>query len=143
MADIRRLARLARVREVERRRAAELAAASGGEHDRLRALARRSSELTADYAARRDPLDGAALAALLGFRCELASLSTRASSDADAARQLADRARHALATAQRRRDLVGEQLEARQREAEQRDDARQILAQSLNSAGRTPPLRRN
>jgi hypothetical protein len=143
MADAHRLARLARVREVERRRAAELAAASGGEHERLRALAHRSQELSSHYAERIDSLDGGALASLFAFRIELTALSSRATSDADVARAHAERARLALGAAQRRLDLVGEHIEQQQRQAEQRDEARQILAQSLNSGGRSTQAHRN
>ena len=138
MADARRLARLARVREVERRRAAEQAAASGGHHDRLRALAERSHDLATSYAARGDACDGATLAGLFGFRREMSMLSARAADDAQLAGLHADQARLALSAAQRRRDLVGDRLEREKQENEKRRDAlAPILARSLNKRGET------
>lgn len=144
MADERRLARLARVREVERRRAAQQAAASGGEHDRMRALVTRSGDLAANYAARGDACDGASLGALFAFRQELATLNARASGDAETARLMADRARLALAAAQRRRDMVDERLELERRTISQRIERAPDLARSVNRRGRTmSPARRN
>jgi len=138
MADARRLARLARVREVERRRAAEQAAASGGHHDRLRALAERSEDLASSYARRGDACDGATLAGLFGFRREMAALSARAAGDAQLAGLQADQARLALSAAQRRRDLVGERLEREKHDADKRHNAADpVLARSLNRRGDT------
>ena len=137
MADARRvgrLARLERIREVERRRAAEQAASSGTAHDRLHTLAERSRDLARSYAERENMPDGAELAALLAFRRELSALSTRASSDAEIARVRAENARFALSSAQHRRDLVSQKLEVARRLAtiERYDPASGNLARSLN-----------
>ena len=139
MADQARLARLARVREVERRRAGVEAAASGGAHDQARALSIRSRELARSYGTRAHAEDGASLAALLGFREQLDLLSTRTSSDAETARLLAERARCALAVAEKRRDLVAERLTHERRSAEQRIEVRD-LAQDMNSGRATRAL---
>lgn len=141
MADPRRLerlARLGRVREVERQRAAGEAAASGSQHDRLHALARRSSDLAQSYAAREDALDGAGLAVLFSFRSELNDLTKRASGDAENARIMAERARLALNAAQRRRDLVDDRLEREKQAAIRQLHARNTdLARTLNKRGKT------
>ena len=136
MADALQLARLARVREVQRRQAGEAAAASGARHDRLRGLANRSRDLADGYASRLDVPDGAALTALLTFHREIGNLNARAVDDAQAALIAADQARLALSTAQQRCDLVRDRLELSQSaELQRRGPDMPHLAQSLNRRG--------
>ena len=144
MVDAGKLARLARLREIERRRAAEIAAAAGGRHDRLDDLAGRSRALELGYAAREDACDGAALGALLAFRNELSALSRRAHDDADVARLAAEHAQLAFAASQRRRDLVDERLvEARAQLAERRiEPPGPNLARSVNRRSTAKPIDR-
>ncbi len=106
-----RLERVARLRAVDRLRAVERVASSGQQLDRLAMLAERSDRLLRDYDNPAATATGGMLANHLLFRGRLADLSSRTASDAQDAERQVEAARHHLAAADRRSELVDERLQ--------------------------------
>lgn len=104
------LARIERVRVVERQLARVRLAEAQSESRRMAELAARSRNLLAGYAGTGDALDGAGLGTLLAFRSGLAGLvQSSASMDAAAAAQ-SEEVRDSLAAADHRLDLIQRRL---------------------------------
>ena len=107
--ELRRLARLLRLEKI-RAHAKQAAAREAAEAEmtlaQLDALASRTGRLLADYSARSDAVDGAALRAVAAFRSGLSGVSDTATADATQARGIADEKHAALALAERRRQVV-------------------------------------
>lgn len=103
-----RLQRLERVRAIAKQTAAQEAAAAEGTLAQLEALAERTRRLAADYAARIEARDGAALQQLGRFAGGLQAIYANTASDAAQARRIADGKMAELAVAERRRSIVEE-----------------------------------
>lgn len=121
-----RLQRLERVRAIAKQAAAAEVARAEGTLAQLQALAARTGNLAADYAARSDARDGSELLRLARFSGGLQGVRTRTLADAARAEDLADRRQIELAQAERRRAAVEERaIEA---------------ARELAAKGKTPIL---
>ena len=121
-----RLQRLERVRAIAKQAAAQDAAAAEGTLAQLEALAERTRQLAADYAARNEAQDGAALQQLGRFAGGLQAIYTNTASDAAQARRIADGKMAELAIAERRRSIVEEHANKK--------------ARSIANRGETPSL---
>ena len=121
-----RLQRLERVRAIAKQAAAQEAAAAEGTLAQLEALAERTRRLAADYAARNEAQDGAALQQLGRFAGGLQAIYTTTASDAVQARRIADSKMADLAIAERRRSIV--------------EDHANKKARSIANRGETPSL---
>ncbi len=111
-----RLARLVRLREVDRHQAATHMAQQSAEHERHRATAQRAKSLAAIYRVLSERSDGQTLAGSLAMRGQVATLEARASRDERCARITAEQASDALAAARRRHELTADRLALRARE---------------------------
>jgi hypothetical protein len=100
------LARIERVRVVERHLARARLAEAQAERRRMTELAGRSRALLAGYASSDGVLDGARLSALLGFRSGLAELARSSAKMDHAAAVTSDELRGTLAMADHRLDLI-------------------------------------
>lgn len=101
-----RLQRLEKVRAIAKQTAAREAAEAESTLAQLEALAARTGQMEADYAARSDHQDGGALRLLSGFRAGLAGVSAATRADAGKARRFADGKLTRLAEAERQRQAV-------------------------------------
>lgn len=110
-----RLQRLERVRAIAKQTAASEAAQAESTLAQLEALAERSRSLAADYAARSEATDGAALKHLGSFTGGLRGIAANATSDAARARDIADGKLTALGLAERRRAAVEERAVKQQK----------------------------
>ncbi len=129
-AKLKRLQRLEKIRAIAKQTAASEAARAEGTYAQLSALAERTGQLAADYAARTDIHDGADLRAMGGFAAGLQGVRAATQADAARAQAIADKRQIELAAAERRRAAVEERAEAQ---------ARQIAAkgQYASFAGRS------
>lgn len=118
-AKLQRLQRLEKVRAIAKQTAITEAARAETTYAQLSALAARTGDLAADYAARTDAADGAALAGLRRFASGLQGIRATTQADAARAQAIADRRQIELASAERRRAAVEERAQ---------DQARQIAA---------------
>lgn len=118
------LKRVARLREVEKRRAAVQLSEAQGMHGKLLALQDRSGEIAASYSARRDAGDGAALARQLQFTAGLESIRGETAGEATKAEDNSRAAMSQLRLAERRQEITTKSLSAHQREEEIRTSAR-------------------
>ena len=101
-----RLQRLEKVRDLAKQAAAREAAEAESTLAQLSALAARTGQLVADYAARIDVRDGGQLRQLAAFRSGLTGVSQATTGDALRARGLADAKLAELAAAERRRQAA-------------------------------------
>ena len=101
-----RLHRLERIRAIARQDALAEAARAEGTLAQLAGLAERTRLLAADYARRADSATAADLAAVLRFAGGMQGITRNAASEADNARDLADRKAREAAEAERRRAAV-------------------------------------
>lgn len=102
-ARLARLRRLEKVRAFAKQAAAQEAAAAESTLAHLQSLFERTSAMAAQYGARREAADGAALRQLGHFVQGLTSLSQTTQGDAARARAIADAKLRLLAEAERRR----------------------------------------
>lgn len=130
-----RLARLIRVREVERTSAACELAQAGAAEMRLAAIATRADRMVRGCAAPQDATDAAALRMLLTFRSEVGHLAAATSRQAEQAARQTLAARQALAAAERRRDLTKERLAAARRACAAERESRSQLARDVRERG--------
>ena len=100
---LKRLYRLERMRAIARQEAAAVSAEAEAALTQIEALAERTRRLSRDYAGKPVAADGAALRSAAIYACGLRDVHARTQTDADHARQHADRKRTALAEAERRR----------------------------------------
>lgn len=100
------LARIERVRVMERHLARARLAEAQAESCRMTELAGRSRALLAGYARSDGVLDGASLGALLGFRSSLVELAQSSARMDHAAAANSDEVRSTLAMADHRLDLI-------------------------------------
>jgi hypothetical protein len=114
-ARLARLNRLERVRAIAKQSAAAEAAQAEGTLAQLEALAERTRRLAAEYAARIEVRDGAALQQLARFAGGLQGIYVNTASDAATARRIADHKQQALGQAERRRAAVEERAERQAR----------------------------
>lgn len=130
-AKLTRLQRLEKIRAIAKQTAASEAARAEGTYAQLSALADRTSQLAADYAARTDIHDGADLRAMGRFAAGLQGVRAATQADATRAQAIADKRQIELAAAERRRAAVEERAQAQ---------ARQIAAKAeyTSFSGRTP-----
>lgn len=131
------LKRVARLREVEKRRAAARLAEARGMHGKLLALESRSSEIVASYSARRDAGTAADLVRQLQFT---AGVETIRGDTADEARKAQDNSLAAMAhlhVAERRQEITADALSTRQRAEAARQISRETpkLARKLKGRG--------
>ena len=111
-ARLKRLQRLERVRAIAKQTAASEAAAAESTLAQLESLAERTRSLAADYAARGEQADGAALTQIVRFAGGLREIHARTMDDAGRARDLADGKLAALGKAERRRAAVEDRASA-------------------------------
>ncbi|MDE2405390.1 MAG: hypothetical protein KGM17_12050 [Sphingomonadales bacterium] len=111
-----RLQRLERVRAIAKQTAAAEAAHAESTLAQLQALAARTGNLAADYAARSDARDGGDLVRLAKFSGGLQGVRSRTLADAARAQQVADMRQAELAQAERRRAAVEDRAVAHARE---------------------------
>jgi hypothetical protein len=114
-ARLSRLQRLERFRAIAKQSAAAEAAQAEGALAQLEALAERTRQLAAEYAARVEVRDGAALQQLKSFTRGLQGISANTASDAATARRIADIKMAALSEAERRRAVVEDRAERQAR----------------------------
>lgn len=112
---LRRLHRLERVRAIAKQTAAAEAAQAEGTLAQLEALAERTRQLAAEYAARIEAHDGASLRQLASFAGGLRGIYASTASDAATARRIADHKQQVLGQAERRRAAVEERAERQAR----------------------------
>jgi hypothetical protein len=115
-ARLARLQRLERFRDIAKQAAAAEAAQAEGTLAQLEALAERTRQMAAEYAARLGAHDGASLRQLDSFARGLQGISANTANDATNARRIADLKLEALNQAERRRAAVEERA-ARQSRA--------------------------
>ena len=113
---LKRLLRLEKVRAIAKQTAASEAARAEGTLSQLRALAERTGEIAADYAARRDPGDGGGLRQMAAFTAGLHGIQRNTEADVARARAVADRRQAELAAAERRRAAVEDRAGKQARE---------------------------
>lgn len=111
-ARLARLQRLERIRDIAARTALAEAGKAEGTLAQLQALAERTARMSADYAARSDVQDAAALQQLTRFVRGLERISAGTSADVDRARAIADAKAREAAAAERRRAAVEDRAEA-------------------------------
>ncbi|MDE8651131.1 hypothetical protein [Novosphingobium album (ex Liu et al. 2023)] len=114
-ARLARLRRLERIRDVAKQAAAAEAAEAESTLTQLRALTERTRRLAADYATRREVMDGAGLRQLGRFVGGLNALSRTTEGDATRAQSIADAKMQQLAEAERRRAAIGERADLQAR----------------------------
>jgi hypothetical protein len=114
-ARLARLQRLERVRDIAKQAAAAEAAQAEGTLAQLEALAERTRQMAAEYAARAGVHDGASLQQLDSFARGLQGISANTANDAANARRIADFKLEALGLAERRRAAVEERAERQSR----------------------------
>jgi hypothetical protein len=114
-ARLARLQRLERVRAIAKQTAAAEAAQAEGTLAQLEALAERTRQLAAEYAARIEVRDGAALQQLARFAGGLHGIYANTATDAANARRIADHKQEVLGQAERRRAVVEERAERQAR----------------------------
>jgi hypothetical protein len=105
-ARLKRLLRLEKLRAIAKQTLAAEAAQAEGTLAQLEALAARTSSLAAEYGARSEARDGAALQQLGRFSLGLQGISANTAGDAVRARAIADSKMAELAAAERRRAAV-------------------------------------
>lgn len=130
-AKLKRLQRLEKVRAIAKQSAVTEAARAENTYAQLSALAERTGNLAADYAARTDVVDGADLAMLRRFASGLQGIRATTQADAERAQAIADRRQTELASAERRRAAVEDRANAQARQIAAK---RQYGAQSAFSA---------
>lgn len=126
-----RLARLARVRDVERTVAASALAQAGAMQARLTAVAARANRMIQECAPATGAPDAAALHMLFAFRGELDSLAAATMAQAERAAGQTLAARQALAAAERRRDLARDRLTDARRTCAMARESRAQLARNV------------
>ena len=114
-ARLARLNRLERVRAIAKQSAAAEAAQAESTLAQLEALAERTRQMAAEYAARVGVLDGAAMRQLNSFAKGLEGISSNTANDAANARRIADFKMQELSQAERRRAVVEERAERQAR----------------------------
>jgi len=115
-AKLKRLQRLEKVRAIAKQSAVTEAARAENTYAQLSALATRTGNLAADYAARTDVVDGADLAMLRRFATGLQGIRATTQADAERAQAIADRRQTELASAERRRAAVEDRANAQARQ---------------------------
>ena len=115
-----RLRRLERLRAVAKQAAAAEAAEAESTLAQLQALSERTRRLAADYAARSEAHDGAALRQSGQFAGALQAIAAGTASDAGHARELADAKLAVLAEAERRRSAVEDRIGTKLRDIARR-----------------------
>jgi hypothetical protein len=110
-----RLRRLEKIRAIAKQTAAAEAASAESTLTQLRALSERTRRMAADYASRREAVDGAALHQLGRFVVGLQALSRTTDGDALRAQSIADAKQRELAEAERRRAAIEERAELQAR----------------------------
>ncbi|MCB2076677.1 MAG: hypothetical protein KDE55_03155 [Novosphingobium sp.] len=105
-AKLKRLHRLERVRAIAKQAAAREAAEAESTLAQLEALAERTRRLAAEYAARNETPDGAALIQIGRFAAGLQHIHETTTRDSVRARQVADGKLAELSAAERRRAVV-------------------------------------
>lgn len=125
-ARLRRLQRLERVRDIAKQTAAMEAAEAEGTLAQLLALADRTRQLAADYAARSEARDGASLQQMGRFSFGLQAIAETTSGDADRARVVANAKLADLGAAERRRAAVEERILLKIREIQKRNERQSI-----------------
>jgi hypothetical protein len=120
-AKLKRLQRLEKIRAIAKQSAVTEAARAESTFAQLTALAERTGQLAADYAARTDVHDGADLKSLACFAASLQGVRATTQADAARAQAIADRRQIELASAERRRAAV---------ETRAQEQARQIAAKA-------------
>jgi len=115
-AKLKRLQRLEKVRAIAKQSAVTEAARAESTLTQLQMLAERTGQLAADYAARTDAEDGAALGRIGRFAGSLQGLRAATEADVSRARAIADERQSQLATAERRRAAVEDRAEAQARQ---------------------------
>ncbi len=108
---LRRLLRLEKIRDIAKLALAAEAAQAEGTLAQLQALAERTGRLAADYAARDEARDGAALRQVSRFSQGLHGITAGTLNDATRARILADSKLAELAQAERRRAAARDRAE--------------------------------
>ena len=114
-ARLARLKRLERIRDIARRTALAEAGKAEGTLAQLQGLVERTTQLSADYAARTDMPDAHALQQLRHFVAGLERITTGTRADAANAKIFADNKAQEAAAAERRRAAVEERAEAQAR----------------------------
>lgn len=127
-ARLARLQRLERMRDIARRTAIAEAGRAEGTLSQLRALADRTSRMSAEYATRADAVDAASLQQMRRFVAGLERIVTGTSADAERARQVADARAQDVAAAERRRAAVAERVEDQTRKIARKGDNQPVLA---------------
>jgi len=127
-ARLQRLLRLEQVRAIAKQAAAQEAAAAESTLAQLEALAERTRRLAADYAARNEARDGAALQQLGRFAGGLQAIYANTASDAVQARRIADDKMAELAIAERRRSSVEEHANKKARRIASRGETPSLAA---------------
>ena len=130
-ARLARLQRLERIRDVTRRTALAEAGKAESTLAQLQALAVRTDNLAAEYAARKDATDAATLQHLNRFVRGLERISQGTAGDIERARVHADTRAAEAAAAERRRAAAGDRADA-----QARDIARKQAANTLPLGGR-------
>lgn len=113
---LKRLQRLERVRAIAKQTVAGEAARAEGTYTQLMQLAQRTGQLAADYAARTDITDGAALRDMNRFAAGLQGIRAATQADATRAQAIADKRQQELAMAERRRAAVEDRATAQARQ---------------------------
>jgi hypothetical protein len=132
---LKRLQRLERVRAIAKQTAASEAARAEGTYAQLTQLAQRTGQLAADYAARTDITDGAALRSMNRFAAGLQGIRAATQADANRAQIIADKRQQELAMAERRRAAVEDRAAAQARQISVRQSYA-ALAGQLQAAKR-------
>lgn len=131
---IARLRRLERLRAIARRNALAAAGAAEARLAQLQGIAARTGAMIADYSARRDATDGAALLQRQLFVQGLQRIAGTTQDDIARARALADRRAVEAASAERSRAAVEDRAEA-----EARTLARKRAAAATPTGGKRKP----
>ncbi|WDF73259.1 hypothetical protein [Novosphingobium sp. KACC 22771] len=113
---LKRLQRLERVRAIAKQTLATEAARAEGTYTQMMQLAERTGQLAADYAARTDIADGAALREMNRFAAGLQGIRAATQADANRAQAIADKRQQELAMAERRRAAVEDRATAQARQ---------------------------
>lgn len=115
-AKLKRLQRLEKVRAIAKQSAVTEAARAENTYAQMAALATRTGELAAEYAARSDARTGEELRLLGRFALALQGIRTNTQADAARAQAIADKRQQDLAAAERRRAAVEDRAVAQARQ---------------------------
>jgi hypothetical protein len=137
---LKRLQRLSRVREIAKQAAAREAADAESTLAKLEALADRTRGLAAEYAARGQAPDGAALRQIGAFTTGLLTIHDSTRGDAERARVVADGKLEELGRAERRRALVEERAIATRRALARRPESPALGARTGTAKASGTPL---